>query len=252
MKPSLQLPRVAKFAVLLALSIWVTSTRAAPPAASEESDEYATPRVSDPLEPVNRALFKFNDGFYVHVLRPFAHGYELVVPSLVRRGIGNLFDNLKFPVRFVSCMLQARPGRATREMGKFLLNSTVGVAGLVRISDSVPQLAAVPSEDVGQTFGVWGVGAGPYLVLPFLGPSSLRDTVGLAGNVMLNPVSWSATEHAVRGYDAMWPTSAQAVDFSNSSPDQIRTYDSFKQAAVDPYISVRNGYLQYRAAAVKK
>ena len=242
----------ARLAALFALSIWTASAQAANPAAAEETDEYALPRVSDPLAPMNRAFFKFNDGFYAHVLRPFARGYERVVPSPVRQGIGNFFDNLKFPVRFVSSVLQGRPGRATRETGKFLLNTTVGVAGLLRVSDSVPQLAAVPPEDMGQALGAWGIGAGPYLVLPFLGPSSLRDTVGLAGNAMLNPVNWSATERTVKGYDSTWRYSLQAVDLMNSSPDQIRTYDSFKKSAVDPYISVRHGYLQYRAAAVKK
>ena len=237
---------------MLALSLWAASAQAAPPAASEEPDEYATPRVSDPLESMNRALFKFNDGFYAHLLRPFAHGYERVVPLPVRHGLGNFFDNIKFPVRFVSCVLQARPRRAAQETGKFLINTTVGVGGLARVSDTVPSLAAVPAEDVGQTFGVWGIGAGPYLVLPFLGPSSLRDTVGLAGNLMLNPLNWSAAERAVNGYDFTWRIGVAAVDFANQSPDQIRTYDSFKQAAVDPYVSVRNGYLQYRAAAVKK
>ena len=252
MKRPLHLPLWAKFTALLALSVWATYARAAAPAASEEPDEYAQPRVSDPFEPMNRAFFKFNDGFYAHVFRPFAHGYERVVPPAVRLSIGNFFDNLKFPVRFVSSVLQGKPGRAARETGKFLINSTVGVGGLVRVSDSVPELAAVPSEDVGQAIGAWGIGAGPYLMLPFLGPSSVRDTVGLAGNAMLNPVSWSATERTVKGYDSTWRYSLQAVDLMNSSPDQIRTYDSFKQSAVDPYLSVRHGYLQHRSAAVKK
>ena len=252
MKTTRQILCAAQLAVLFALSVWVASARAAGPAASEEPDEYAAPRVSDPLEPVNRAVFRFNDGFYAHVLRPFAHGYERVVPPPVRRGVGNFFDNLKFPVRFVSSVLQGKPGRATRETQKFLLNTTVGVAGLLRVSDSVPALTAVPREDVGQTFGAWGIGAGPYLVLPFLGPSSVRDAVGLAGDSLLNPVNWSATEQAVQGCDSTWRLSLLALDFANDSPDLIRTYDSFRQSAVDPYLSVRNGYLQYRAAAVKK
>ena len=244
----------ARFVRLLALFLWATNAWAAAPAAaiSEEPDEYATPRVSDPLEPVNRALFKFNKGFYTHVLRPFARGYERVMPAPVRRGIGNFFANIKFPVRFVSSVLQAKPGRATRETGKFLLNSTVGLAGLVCVSDSVPELSAVPAEDVGQTLGIWGLGAGPYLVLPFLGPSSLRDTVGLAGNTLLNPVNWSATERTFQGYDSTWRLGTQSLDFANDSPTQLRTYDSFKQSAVDPYISVRHGYLQHRAAAIKQ
>lgn len=252
MRTSGQIFSVSRVLTLFALSLWAMSAQAAAPAASEESDEYAAPRVSDPLERMNRAFFKFNDGFYAHVLRPFAHGYERAVPAPIRRGLGNFFDNLKFPVRLVSCVLQARPKRAAQETGRFLLNSTVGVAGFARVSDSVPSLATVPAEDVGQSFGVWGIGAGPYLVLPFLGPSSLRDTVGLAGDAMLNPVRWSATERTVKGYDSTWRYGVLALDFANASPDQIRTYDSFKKAAVDPYISVRNGYLQYRAAAVKK
>lgn len=252
MKTPLSHLSAARLAALFALSIWTASAQAANPTAAEETDEYALARVSDPLEPMNRAFFRFNDGFYTHVLRPFAHGYERVVPSPVRRGIGNFFTNLKFPVRFVSSVLQAKPRRAAQETGKFLLNSTVGLAGLVRVSDSVPELSAVPAEDVGQTLGIWGLGAGPYLVLPFLGPSSLRDTVGLAGNALLNPVSWSATERTVTGYDSTWRYSLQAVDLMNSTPDQLRTYDSFKQSAVDPYISVRHGYLQHRAAAIKQ
>lgn len=263
MKPSHPMVWLARIVALLAFSLCASgaqtttlavSAPAAVPATviSEEPDEYAAPRVADPLEPVNRVVFKFNDGFYTHVLRPFTHGYERAVPSPVRRGLGNFFDNLKFPVRFVSCVLQAKPRRAVRETGKFLLNSTVGVGGLVRVSDSVPELAAVPAEDVGQTLGAWGIGSGPYLVLPILGPSSLRDTVGLAGNTLLNPPNWSATERTVQGYDSTWRLGTQALDFVNASPDQIRNYDSFKQSAVDPYTAVRNGYLQHRAAAVKK
>ena len=243
-------PAVLAFLLLLPLA-----ARAAPgtaPAPAAEADEYAAPPVSDPLERVNRAIFKFNDGFYRDVLRPFARGYERVVPQPVRHALTNFFDNLRFPVRFVSSALQARPGRATRETGKFLLNSTLGIGGLVRISDAVPALAAVPDEDLGQTFGVWGIGAGPYLVLPFLGPSSVRDTAGLVGNSCLNPVGWSRARHTVKGYDAKWRHGLQAVDLLNTSPELLATYDSFKQAALDPYVAVRNGYLQHRAAAVKQ
>ena len=252
MKPTAHFLRAATLAIVLTVPCGIHAAPAATPVAGEEPDEYASAQVSDPLERVTRGIFKFNDGFYTHVLRPFARGYERVVPSPVRRGLTNFFDNLKFPVRFVSCALQARPGRAGRETGKFLLNSTLGLGGLMCVSDSVASLTAVPAEDIGLTFGVWGVGSGPYLVLPFLGPSSVRDTVGQVGNSLLNPVNWSRTEHTIRGYNSTWRFGIQAVDLVNSSPDLVRTYDSFKQAAIDPYVSVRNGYLQYRAAAVKK
>ena len=252
MKPFAKFIPIAGLVLWLALPIAALSAPAATPAVSEEVDEYAAPPVSDPLERMNRAIFRFNDGFYTHALRPLARGYERVVPLPIRHGLTNFFDNLKFPVRFVSCALQAKPSRAARETGKFLLNSTVGLGGFVRASNSVPQLAAVAPEDIGQTFGFWGIGQGPFLVLPFLGPSSLRDAVGTVGDTMLNPVSWSGTSRTIRGYNSTWRYSLEAVDFINLSPDQIRTYDSFKHAAIDPYVSVRNGYLQYRAAAVKR
>jgi len=246
------LHRLACLAALVALAGVPLPSRAAAPVAGEEPDEYAAPKVSDPLEKMNRALFKFNDGFYAHVLRPLARGYKRVVPAPVRRGLGNFFDNLKFPVRFAGSILQARPGRAARETGKFVLNTTVGLAGLVRVSDDVPALVDVPPEDVGQAIGAWGVGSGPFLVLPFLGPSSLRDTVGLVGNTLLNPVNWTATENTFPGYNAAWTYRAQAIDFTNATPGLVETYDGFKQSSVDPYTAVRDGYLQYRAAAVKK
>ena len=252
MKSSVKFIPIAGLVLWLALPCIALSAPAATPAISEEVDEYAAPPVSDPLERLNRAIFKFNDGFYTHALRPLARGYERVVPSPIRHGLANFFENLKFPIRFASCTLQAKPGRAVRETGKFLLNSTIGIGGFRRVSDSVPQLTAVPPEDIGQTFGVWGVGQGPFLVLPFLGPSSLRDIVGTAGDTMLNPVSWSATSRAIRGYNSTWRYSLEGVDFISLSPDLMRTYDSFKHAAIDPYVSVRNGYLQHRAAAVKQ
>lgn len=224
-----------------------------PPAAAADAeiDEFAVPHISDPLEPVNRAIFRFNDGLYAVVLRPFAHGYEKVVPAPARRGLANFFNNLKFPARFVSSVLQGKPGRAVKETEKFLLNTTVGLAGFVRVSDSVPALTNLPQEDLGQTFGVWGLGNGPYLVLPLLGPSSLRDTVGLVGDYELNPINWHPIEE-IHGYDWTWRAGAQTVDLVNATPDLVRTYDSFHQAAVDPYVAMRTGYIQNRDAAIKK
>ena len=252
MKPSATFIAIAGLVLWLALPCAALTAPPATPVIGEEVDEYAAPPVSDPLERMNRAIFKFNDGFYTHALRPLARGYERVVPSPIRHGLANFFDNLKFPIRFASCALQAKPGRAVRETGKFLLNSTIGIGGLRRVSDSVPQLAAVPPEDIGQTFGVWGIGHGPFLVLPFLGPSSLRDVFGMVGDTMLNPVNWSGTSRTIKGYNPTWRYSLEAVDFINLSPDLIRTYDSFKHAAIDPYVSVRNGYLQHRAAMLKQ
>ena len=223
----------------------------APNRVDDDADEFAVPHVSDPFEPVNRVFFRFNDGLYAWVLRPFAHGYEKTVPAPARRGLANFFSNLKFPARFVSSVLQGKPGRAAKETGKFLLNSTVGLAGFVRVSDSVPALTNLPPEDLGQTFGVWGIGNGPYLVLPLIGPSTLRDTVGLVGDTELNPLNWQPIEE-IPGYDWTWRGGAETLNIVNGMPDLVRTYDSLHQAAVDPYVAMRTGYIQFRDAAIKR
>lgn len=251
MKPFPIFFKTTKFAGLAALSILATGLRADAPAVHDEPDEYAVPRVSDPFEAVNRAIFRFNDGFYKYAFRPVAHGYERITPRPVRQGINNFFDNLKFPVRFISSLLQGRARRAGLETQKFLLNSTAGVAGLFRVSDSVPRLVAVPPEDVALAFDAWGIRTGPYLVLPFFGPSSLRDAVGLAGNALLNPV-WSPVTRKIEWYDSTLRFSVRTLNLVELAPEQMRAYDSFRKLAVDPYVSVRNGYLQYRAAAAKK
>ncbi len=222
---------------------------AKPPA--DEPDEFAVKPVSDPLEPLNRAVFKFNDGFYSYVLRPVARGYEHVTPPPLRRGLTNFFDNLRFPIRLVSDVLAGRPKRAAQETGKFLVNTTVGFAGLVNVSDSVPALKDVPPAGLGTAFAAWGIGPGPFLVLPVIGPNDARDTVGFAGDVWLIPTNWGAFEH-LEGYRWWWRTSVQTLDVIQSSPDFLKTYDDFLKSAVDPYLAVRNGYLQYREAAVKK
>jgi phospholipid-binding lipoprotein MlaA len=251
MKPVSFFLKTTKFAGLVALSVLTTDLRADAPAVHDEPDEYAVARVSDPFESVNRALFKFNDGFYKYAFRPVAHGYERITPRPVRQGINNFFDNLKFPVRFVSCLFQGKVRRAGLETQKFLLNSTAGVAGFFRVSDSVPRLVDVPPEDVGLTFGAWRIGTGPYLVLPFFGPSSLRDAVGLAGNAVLNPV-WSPASRKIEWYDSTWRFGIRTLNLIELAPEQMRAYDGFRKLAVDPYVSVRNGYLQYRAALAKK
>ena len=218
---------------------------------ADELDEFAVKPVSDPLEPLNRAVFKFNDGFYSLVLRPVAHGYQHATPPPVQRGLTNFFDNLRFPIRLVGDVLAGRPKRAVQETGKFLVNTTAGFAGLVRASDSVPALKDVPPAGLGTAFAAWGIGPGPFLVLPVIGPNDVRDTVGFAGDVYLIPTNWTAFER-IDGYHWWWRTGIQTLDVVQSSPDFLKTYDDFLKSALDPYLAVRNGYLQYRESAVKK
>jgi len=225
-----------------------TSAAAVP---DDEPDEFALPKISDPWEPLNRAIFKFNDGFYTILLRPVSHAYERTVPEGGRHGLANFFENVKFPVRFAGDLLAGRPKRAAQETGKFVLNTTVGFAGLVRASDTVPTLANVPTCGVGTALAAWGIKTGPYLVLPFYGPNDVRDTVGLVGDYFLLPVNWNSFQY-VHGCRWQWNTAIETLDVIQNSPGTLRQYDDFLKSALDPYIAVRNAFLQYRENAVKK
>lgn len=198
-------------------------------------------------------MFKFNDGLTTYAFRPVAKGYVKVVPRPVRTGIGNFFDNVKFPVRLVGALLQGKFVRCAQETGKFIVNTTAGVGGLIRLSDHVSGLDSVPAEDVGQALGAWGIPAGPYLVIPVLGPTDLRDLVGSAGNYAAHPMNW----YVVGIVDDRFMSDAvnyslKGVNAVNDLPETVEAYDQMKADAVDPYIAMRDGYLSHRAAAVKQ
>jgi len=213
----------------------------------DEFDEYALPAVSDPFERVNRSIFKFNGGVNLYVFKPISRGYTAVVPGKAREGLGNFFSNLAFPARFVGCVLQGKFGRSAAETGKFLINSTVGVGGFMKPSDHIPELR-VPEEDIGQAFGVWGLGHGPYLVIPFLGPMSLRDGIGRIAEYPLHPMEWEFAE----SIDWTVRDGSRVLETVNSLPGKLENLDRITRSAVDPYVAVRNGYIQYRDGAVKR
>lgn len=210
-------------------------------------------KVNDPLLPYNRTIFGFNDKLNNYAIRPFAHGYAMVVPLRVRTGITNFFDNLQFPVRFVNSVLQGKITRSAQETGKFVINSTAGLAGFIRVSDHISGLAGIPPEDFGQTLGVWGIPPGPYLVVPVLGPSDCRDLVGFAGDYVISPLNWHALGII---HCAFIPNAASlalsATRYVNGLPKAVDEYDQLKSGAVDPYVAIRDAYLSYRAAQIKK
>jgi len=226
------------------------------PASSAVGDDFANvpvQKVNDPLQGFNRTMFGFNDELNTHAWRPLAHGYVIVVPRPVRNGISNFFDNVQFPVRFVNSVLQGKLTRSAQEVGKFVFNSTFGVGGLIRVSDHVSGLADVPAEDFGQTLGVWGIPAGPYIVVPVLGPSDCRDIVGFAGDYVMSPLNWHTLGFIHYKYISDGVSIAlSGVRYVNALPKTVETYDKMKSAAVDPYIAVRDAYLSYREAQMKK
>ena len=223
-------------------------------AKDEEVDEYATTTadVPDPLQTLNRGTFWFNDKLYTFILRPISKGYELILPRPVRKGIDNAFENVKYPIRVVNCALQGKFKRAGQETGKFVVNTVGGVGGIFRPAEKIPALANLPNEDTAQTFGKWGIPSGPYLVLPMLGPSTLRDTVGLAGDYVLNPVNWPYFWYYSRQSTHQWVIVPPLANTLRAMPGQINTYDSITKDAVDPYLSARSAYSQSRAEAIKK
>jgi phospholipid-binding lipoprotein MlaA len=211
-------------------------------------DEYSATLIADPLEPLNRVTFSLNHGLYTFVLHPISTAYKAVFPKPVRTGISNAFENVKFPVRLVNDALQGNFKRAGQETGKFLVNSTIGVGGIGRPSDHIPALADVPAADTGQTFAKWGIGHGAYLVLPLLGPSSLRDSVGLAGDYALNPVSWVTIWYG--GY--AWTLAIPSTNTLRAIPEQLDIYDAATKNTLDRYLAARSSYIQYRQEAAKK
>jgi phospholipid-binding lipoprotein MlaA len=194
--------------------------------------------IPDKIEGFNRGIFKFNDGFYKIVLRPVSKGYSSVVPVPVRHGIGHFFHNLGYPTRFVGNVLEGKFQNAGVETVRFVVN-TVTSLGFVATADQDPNLQERPS-DLGQAFGSWGIGHGSYLVIPLLGPSSLRDGVGLGlSGYFLDPV------HYLNDWEYRYGASALMI--VNESPDQLRAYDQLKAAAVDPYVALRDAYASQRA-----
>jgi len=208
----------------------------------EDLDEYDVTYIPDPLEPLNRGTFWVNHQLYVFVLKPVSKTYEKVIPKPVRTGIYNVFDNVEFPVRFVNNALQGNFQRVGQETGKFLVNTTLGVGGIMRQSDKFPALADVPDASTGQTFAKWGIGHGAYLVLPVIGPSSLRDTVGLAGDYGLNPITWVGIFY---GYWA-WTIPVAVVDTVSVMPDKFSQYDAVTKNTLDRYLAARSAYVQSR------
>jgi len=215
---------------------------------ADDLDEYAAVEVSDPLEPLNRVTFTLNHGIYTFLLKPVSKVYETIIPKFVRTGVHNAYENVKFPVRFVNHTLQGNFKRSGQETGKFLVNSVAGIGGLMQPAEKIPALANVPAADTGQTFAKWGIGHGPYIVLPILGPTTTRDVVGLAGDYALNPVSWVTIIYG----EYVWTIAVPAANTMRSLPSQLAQYDAAVENAVDPYLSTRTAYIQYRAEVAKK
>lgn len=200
--------------------------------------------IADPLEPFNRAMFQFNDKLYFWMLKPVAQGYKEVVPEPARISVKNFFTNLGFPIRFLSCLLQADLSGAATEAGRFGVNTIWGIGGLMDPASSKELDLKMQDTDLGLTLASYGVGHGFYIVWPFLGPSSPRDTIDLAGRYFLNPMSYITPWY--------YPTGTKVVEVVNRTSLSIGDYESLKEAAIDPYVAMRDAYIQYRKKKIKR
>jgi phospholipid-binding lipoprotein MlaA len=219
---------------------------ATPPPASDPEALAEYKANNDPLEPANRSIHTFNEQLDRAVTRPVAVGYRDTVPRPVRRGIRNLLNNLRSPVILVNDMLQGEPRRAGDTLGRFVLNTTVGLAGIFDVADAwfgVPR----HTEDFGQTLAVWGAGEGPYLFLPLIGPTNLRDLTGSGVDGAANVVTWFGQGAAVSGLRY----ARGGMGLVDTREALIDPVDEMRRSSLDPYATYRSAYRQRRQADIE-
>jgi phospholipid-binding lipoprotein MlaA len=194
----------------------------------------------DPLEPINRGIFSFNSTFDHYLFKPIAKGYDTVVPSPVKAGVSNVFQNMSDAQSIVSDALQLKGSKMGDDMGRVLLNTTIGLGGIFDLA--TPMGIERGNEDMGQTLGYWGIGAGPYLVMPFLGPSSLRDFGGRMIDGQTDPMAYVSSVPVRNSLNGLRAVDARVAVFPVEG--------LANQAALDRYTFFRSAYLQRRESLV--
>ena len=201
--------------------------------------------VSDPLEPMNRAFFHFNDKLYFWFLKPAAQGYRAAVPETARVGVRNFFTNLTGPIRMVNCLLQGKGEEAGYEFVRLFMNTTVGLGGFLDVASDEGMKLERYDEDLGQTLGAYGWDHSIYINWPFLGPSCGRDTLGRIGDSFLDPVNYLVPR-------TKYNVGVKTYNRINETSLSIGDYEDIKRSALDPYVSIRDAYYQYRAKEIEE
>lgn len=205
-------------------------------------DDYYEAPIRDPFETMNRGIFKFNEVFDKVLMKPIAKTYVFIVPEFGRDRVHSAVTNLGEPVNMLNGFLQGNPERGFTSLWRFLINSTLGVAGLFDFAG--PNLGLVHrQEDFGQTMGVYGWGSGPYIVLPFFGPSSGRDTFGLLVDTFTNPFNYVQSDEFAIGRVVVTAIDARARN--------LELIDEIYRTSVDPYATIRSAYAQRRDAQIR-
>jgi phospholipid-binding lipoprotein MlaA len=198
----------------------------------------------DPIEDVNRAIFSFNDTLDVYVLEPVARRYREYIPDPVRTGIGNFFSNLRYPSYLVSDIVQGKFDQALDHTGRFVVNSTVGVVGLIDVAKDW----GLPDhrEDFGIALAYHGVPSGPYLVLPLLGPSCVRDGVGSVVDAFLDPIGWVGYSNISSSAKVVVAATSLGVRTVHTRSGLLQAIEAAKESSVDYYLFAQGAYYQYR------
>jgi phospholipid-binding lipoprotein MlaA len=199
--------------------------------------------IYDPLEGINRAVFGFNNVADRVILEPVAKGYKKLPPP-IQSGVGNFINNLKLPLAAVNQLLQGQGKNAAESTGRFLVNSTIGILGLVDVADNIG--LEQKEEDFGQTLATWGIGDGFYIVLPLFGPSNLRDTTGMVMTMMTDPINAYAANQG-EAWAIPTRTAVNAIDQRSQIIDEV---NALRDNSVDYYAAVRSSYYQNRKAAI--
>ena len=207
--------------------------------ASFSNNDLYDPR--DPLEKTNRTIFKFNDAVDRAVLKPLAVGYENVIPETIRKGVSNFFGNLSDLVTTIQHLLQLDFEKTTSSASRFIINSTVGMLGFRDVASGM----GIPktNEDFGQTMGAYGVGPGPYLVLPFFGPSTLRDGVGKVMDILVDPIQTTVKDDSAR-------LASNSLRVVETRASLLSAEQAFEALAFDRYLGVKNAYLANRKVQI--
>ncbi|MEM7327339.1 MAG: VacJ family lipoprotein [Pseudomonadota bacterium] len=227
-----------RFASVLSISLLAVAACATSP-----SEEVSATAVYDPLEGVNRQIYAFNDGVDRVVLEPVAKGYRAVTNEPIRGGVSNFLTNLNQPVVFANTILQGKPGAAIDTFSRFAVNSTFGLAGILDVA--TPLNVPEHKEDFGQTLGVWGVPNGPYLVLPFLGSSNLRDVAGLGVDAAFDPLNYAQFDG-----DTETRIGLRVANIVSVRENLIEAVEVLRDQP-EPYVALRRNYTQQRAAAIR-
>jgi phospholipid-binding lipoprotein MlaA len=217
----------------------------------EFNDEFeeADKEVFDPLEGYNRWMTSVNDNFYLYMFDPVSRGYAFVIPKPARVSVSNVFHNLKFPIRFANNLLQFKVDSSMKELGRFMINSSIGVLGLFDVAKAGGIQAQ--EEDFGQTLGYYGVASGFHVVLPFFGPSNLRDVVGLSVDSAIAPTSNASLKYQIPN-NTEKALGLSSIYYLNKNSLHLGEYQSLKKDALDVYTFFRDSYEQQRAKDIEK